>query len=166
MLFFLTISPNRGVVIRFKHEYLQSTLSQCQLQCKVVQMVSEVNRMTNHNGRSALLRSVLCNNLTLVWQIWKFFVFSIFLLKQLSLHNISSFKSQQAKVWLQVCMTEGGVRSEELLRSRICGWHLPFTIQPCLPLSVQSVTFRGLRNEGCPHSVLLLMLMLQLMERL
>ena len=56
------------------------------------------------------------------------------------------------------CMTEGGVRSEELLRSRICGWHLPFTIQPCLPLSVQSVTFRGLRNEGCPHSVQLLML--------
>ena len=55
-------------------------------------------------------------------------------------------------------MTEGGVRSEELLRSRICGWHLPFTIQPCLPLSVQSVTFRGLRNEGCPHSVQLLML--------
>ena len=73
MLFFWTISPNRGVVIRFKHEYFQSTLSQCQLQCKVVQMVSEVNRMTNHNGRSALLRSVLCNNLTLVWQIWKFF---------------------------------------------------------------------------------------------
>ena len=75
MLFFLTISPNRGVVIRFKHEYFQSTLSQCQLQCKVVQMVREVNRMTNHNGRSALLRSVLCNNLTLVWQIWKFLSF-------------------------------------------------------------------------------------------
>ena len=65
MLFFLTISPNRGVVTRFKHEYLQPTLSQCQLQCKVVQMVSEVNRMTNHNGRSALLRSVLCNNIGL-----------------------------------------------------------------------------------------------------
>ena len=88
--------------------------------------------------------------ITLVWHLWNAFQELLPFLWQLN--QISGFfyyftKRKGLKYATHAWLKECAPRSK--LRSRFCGWHLPFTHRPEL-LMMPSVIVGGSMDKGCP----------------